>query len=435
MRLLLLLALVALATCQQRHVALSWEEQHVEEGQGNVHSFDVFSGANSLSIRVTAHHLSKLSELNVLLRHGGIPTSSEHQVHTTLHKGKKDLSVGLHVENPLQGKWFLVVSAPVGGLTVEHDASLVENNLHKFVPYPGDAVYSVAMETGGCVRGRFGWPECGQDWMRLSWGKKAEFHGMLTAGRNEWACSMYEVAPYTSRLSFTLLNHVKAASAPGSPQIYARFHAYPTVSEYDTTTAVGGTVWTPTADLQLPKSGTWYVCVHSPDVIAGATPVTVEVSAQVLPHTECVERNLVAKDGSKVIHETECENEVQKLEMKYSGALSTEGTVCNSRIPLPTFALAHPPRGGLVTVQGNAVRYFSFTLGDSIAGFTLRISMTATTAFGSALVCLRQAALPKTHAYDLRRQMEHGILDWHVRFPSAGEWYMGVFSDSDMKVI
>lgn len=55
---------------------------------------------------------------------------------------------------------------------------------------------------------------------------------------------MYEVAPYTSHVTFTLVSpagkqHMKHAT----PQIYARYQAYPTLSEYDATTAVNGNVW------------------------------------------------------------------------------------------------------------------------------------------------------------------------------------------------
>ena len=134
---------------------------------------------------------------------------------------------------------------------------------------------------------------------------------------------MYEVAPFTAQVDLALLHPPAARGQPGTPQLYARRHAYPSVSEYDITTAVNGDAWSPKArraplrapragtprrapplppctpsgrgrerapafrtprqvSLHLPKSGTWYVCVHAPQ-LAAATPVAVSVAAQAHP--------------------------------------------------------------------------------------------------------------------------------------------------------
>ena len=48
-------------------------------------------------------------------------------------------------------------------------------------------------------------------------------------------------------------------------------------------------------------------------------------------------------------------------------------------------------------------------------------------------VYLRKNGLPQTQVYDRHRAVPLAPrggsgLDWHVRFPSAGEWFVGVFS-------
>ena len=106
--------------------------------------------------------------------------------------------------------------------------------------------------------------------------------------------SMYEVAPYTSHVTFTLVSPGKQHMKHATPQIYARFHGYPTLSEYDVTTAVNGNEWKPSVSVTLPKSGTWYVCVHVHRLVhSPSLAVAVQVNAQVLPHNECVERTQV----------------------------------------------------------------------------------------------------------------------------------------------
>ena len=128
--------------------------------------------------------------------------------------------------------------------------------------------------------------------------------------------SMYEVAPYTSNVVFTLVAPGKQHMKHATPQIYARFHAYPTLSEYDVTTAVNGNEWKPAVAVTLPKSGTWYVCVHVHRLVhKESLPVAVQVNAQVLPHNECVERTHVSPDGQHVEHTTSCQNEVEKLQV------------------------------------------------------------------------------------------------------------------------
>ena len=54
---------------------------------------------------------------------------------------------------------------------------------------------------------------------------------------------MYEVAPYTSHVAFTLVSPGKQHMKHATPQIYARYNGYPTLSEYDATTAVNGNAW------------------------------------------------------------------------------------------------------------------------------------------------------------------------------------------------
>jgi len=74
--------------------------------------------------------------------------------------------------------------------------------------------------------------------------------------------SIYEVAPYTSEVKFTLISPGKQHMKHATPQAYARYHAYPTVREYDVTTAVNGNEWKPDMSVTLPKSGTWCVCAQ-----------------------------------------------------------------------------------------------------------------------------------------------------------------------------
>ena len=306
--------------------------------------------------------MSGLPLLGVWLRHGALPTQEQHKVHTLIHSSGEEHKVGLHVENPLQGTWFLVISAASAGGEADGTSSRgrggggkgidggegggngassggIESTGHRFIKIPGEASYDVDMHTGGCARGRFGFPACGDNWMRLSWGAQAAFHGVLHQGGDRWTCSMYEVAPYTSRLTLSLVEKAAAHGrlAHQTPQIYARYHAYPSASEYDATTAVGGTTWSPSTEISLPKSGTWYICVHAHSLASPELPVSVQVDAQVLPHTECVERNLVAKDGSKVRHVTQCEDEVQKLAMVYK---DEQGGGLRHAMPLPHFVAA-----------------------------------------------------------------------------------------------
>ncbi|KAJ1491559.1 hypothetical protein T484DRAFT_1774130 [Baffinella frigidus] len=200
---------------------------------------------------------------------------------------------------------------------------------------------------------------------------------------------MYEVAPFTAQVDLTLLNPPKVSGQPSTPQIYARRHAYPSVTAYDITTAVNGDSWTPTISLHLPKEGTWYVCVHAQKLLTPA-PVAVSVAAQVLPHkecvsrtivlphtecvsrtivakdgsnakrvthctdeyTECVSRTIVAKDGSNAKRVTHCTDEVVKLAVRFDGdasAVSAPGLLSSSNpagagaISLPAFA---PPKSG-----------------------------------------------------------------------------------------
>eukprot|EP00961_Rhodomonas_salina_P237095 3204611-Rhodomonas_salina.1 len=170
-------------------------------------------------------------------------------------------------------------------------------------------------------------------------------------------------------LPYTSTNHAALHNPPQNSltYVYARFGAYPTSTEFDASTAVGGLAWRPTVSVSLPKSGTWYVCahvqrlVHVPQIdvaISVAAQVHVRSLAlalpclsarasdrlilphlsardrlipphvgardrlilardQVLPHTECVEHTLVAKDGQSVKHVTQCTDEITKLEIHY----------------------------------------------------------------------------------------------------------------------
>jgi len=313
---LVLAALISDSNAQHRSSELHWTGQTLDAGKFNVHKIEVFSAAESLEVVVKAERIEHFDSVNIWLRHGTLPTPQEHHVHAVLHKGrgrKGTKDVGLHVKNPLQGDWYVAI-APWTGATVETPPMEVTD--HQFVEMPGRVVYSVASTVSGCERGRFGFPSCSSNWMQLSWGKEARFHGELSAGKDVWTCSMYEVAPYTSNVAFTLVAPGKQHMKHATPQIYARYHAYPTLSEYDVTTAVNGNEWKPAVAVTLPKSGTWYVCVHAHRLVhKESLPVAVQVNAQVLPHNECVERTHVSLDGQHVEHTTSCQNEVEKLQV------------------------------------------------------------------------------------------------------------------------
>jgi hypothetical protein len=257
--------------------------------------------------------------------------------------------------------------------------------------------------------------------------------------------SMYEVAPYTSSVKFTLVSPGKQHMKHATPQIYARYHAYPTLSEYDVTTAVNGNEWNPAVSVTLPKSGTWYVCVHVYRLVhKQRLPVAVQVNAQVLPHNECVERTHVSADGQHVEHSTSCEDEVERLQVKY------EGSVMGSAIALPRYVVpghaGHTDRiGRLIKVDNNrgrmlhltagSIRYFSFVVDPSLVGFSLGLVIRSASPEAVALAYLRQDALPQTSVFDMHPNvlMHNGVLDWHVRFPSSGHWYLGVFSSTSME--
>ena len=230
-------------------------------------------------------------------------------------------------------------------------------------------------------------------------------------------CSMYEVAPYTSDVSFTLESAGKQHLKHATPQIYARHHAYPSLSDYDVTTAVSGVAWTGTARVTLPKSGTWFVCVHVRRLLpgalrsalastgdgapkapsaAGGLPITVAVKAQMLPHDECVEETRVSEDGQRVRKHTVCENEVGQLELRYAPpAQDLEGGVSQAGFSLPHFVLpgdGSAASGGLTVlhVSGGAMRYFSFALDPWLVGFALRIRLRPrgpASRLGDAQVC------------------------------------------------
>jgi len=249
----LCLALLCLAAglvpgvaAQQRSSSLQWSAQTLSAGHFNVHTVSVFTAAESLEVVLKAQRIEGFGGLNVWLRHGSPPTPEQHHVHAVLHggsrgRGSKMHDVGLHVKNPLQGEWYIAVAPEVAGEFAETPA--MEVTEHQFIQEPGSATYSIDATAAGCDRGRFGFPHCASTWMELSWGKEAQFHGKLGAGKDVWTCSMYEVAPYTSHVAFTLISPGKQHMKHATPQIYARYHAYPTLNEYDATTAVNGNAW------------------------------------------------------------------------------------------------------------------------------------------------------------------------------------------------
>ena len=328
-----LASLLCFTHAQQRSSNLQWTEQHLKAGRFNVHKLEVFPAAESLEVTVKAQDMEHFDTINVWLRHAAVPTSERHHLYAVLHRKRsrnsKEPLVVMRVNNPLQGDWYIAV-AP--GSASEKIPSM-EVNDHEFIPDPGRSVYSVKTKTKGCERGRFGYPKCQSDWMKLSWGKEAIFHGALGAGKDAWTCSMYQVAPYTSQLTFALLSPNEQHMTHATPQIYARYQAYPTLNEFDRTTAVNGNEWKNKASIDLPKSGTWYMCVHVKRLMSSqSTAVAVQVNAQILPHNECVKQNDVSANGRRMIS---CQNEVEKLEVRYTG--NAKGT----NIPLPHFVLVH----------------------------------------------------------------------------------------------
>lgn len=131
----------------------------------------------------------------------------------------------LHVQQPLQGEWYLAlagsfadsarssiqVAAPRRAARPEaagpaaRDCSTTssatpsttpsipppfrpQETQKVFVREEGRAVLSLDARTSGCERGRFGWPACDANWMRLSWGKDARFDGALPPGKDAWTC-------------------------------------------------------------------------------------------------------------------------------------------------------------------------------------------------------------------------------------------------------
>ena len=175
--------------------------------------------------------------------------------------------------------------------------------------------------------------------------------------------------------------------------------------------------------------------------------LSVQVNAQVLPHNECVERNKVSADGQHVRHVTSCQNEVEKLQVSYVG--NVEGT----SIPLPRFTVPgesgktdrlgrkisladlNGERDRILHITGGSIRYFSFDIDPSLVGYSLRIRIQTGAGKAQVLAYLRNAALPQTSVFDMHPDvaMQHGLLDWHVRFPSAGNWYLGVFSSTSLE--
>ena len=104
-----------------------------------------------------------------------------------------------------------------------------------------------------------------------------------------------------------------------------------------------------------------------------------QVNAQVVPHNECVERSQVSADGQHVQHITSCENEVEKLQVRYVG--SAQGT----SIPLPRFtvpgesgqtdrigrkistSVVKGERDRVLHITGGSIRYFSFDIDPSVS--------------------------------------------------------------------
>ncbi|EKX41137.1 hypothetical protein GUITHDRAFT_153935, partial [Guillardia theta CCMP2712] len=190
-------SILPMTASQTRQTDVEWTGQILSYEAFNVHTFEVFAGANELEIKVRARKLAGFPRLGLWLRQGSVPTSNQHQLHATIKRfdrtGKHQAL--LRVQNPVEGLWYLAVSFLSGPGDFR-----IERNEHRFVSNQADAEYTVNVHTEGCERGRFGWPKCDQNWMRLSWGAEALFHGELVPGGGRWACSMYEVAPYTSRV-------------------------------------------------------------------------------------------------------------------------------------------------------------------------------------------------------------------------------------------
>ena len=182
-------SLIMGASAQQRTTQLAWSGQVLRAGHFRVHEVAVFAAAESLEVVVSAEAMQHVGAVNIWLRHGAPPTPNEHYVHAALHRrgrfgtGKKH-EVGLHVKNPLQGRWYIAVSAAAAGMHQEQPA--MEATSHRFLKEHGRAVYSVSTTTSGCERGRFGFPRCDANWMQLSWGKEARFHGVLQPGTDVW---------------------------------------------------------------------------------------------------------------------------------------------------------------------------------------------------------------------------------------------------------
>ena len=182
---------LTVAVAQQRTTELHWSGQHLRAGQFNVHKIEVFSAAESLEVVAQGKKIEYFDAVNVWLRHGAIPTPQQHHVHAMLHPSRgrhgSKPDVGLHVKNPAQGDWYIVM-APSTGVNLETQAMEVTD--HQFIQAPGSAEYSVTTTVAGCERGRFGFPKCDSNWMQLSWGKEAQFHGELGAGKDVWTCRL-----------------------------------------------------------------------------------------------------------------------------------------------------------------------------------------------------------------------------------------------------
>ena len=166
----LLCGTLPLALCQQRSSALSWQDQTLLVDDFRVHSFEVFSGANLLQVVLSAPQQRRGRAISCWLRHDSIPTQSSFRVRADLHLGKEK-EVSLHVDNPLIGRWFLLVSARKQSNEEKMDASDLESHEHLFVSPTETVSYTVTFTSHGCVRGRQLWPHCDSDWMRLTWGK------------------------------------------------------------------------------------------------------------------------------------------------------------------------------------------------------------------------------------------------------------------------
>jgi len=183
------------AAAQQRSTKLAWSGQRLVAGTFNVHKVEAVLGehgaAESLEIVVSAQKIEHFETLNIWIRHGALPTPENHHTHAVLQvqsrgrHGKKN-EVSMHVRNPLQGDWYIVV-AP-GGSIIPSETPAMEVNEHQFIQEPGLAEYSVTSTAAGCDRGRFGYPTCESNWMQLSWGKEAQFVGELGSGKDVWTC-------------------------------------------------------------------------------------------------------------------------------------------------------------------------------------------------------------------------------------------------------